>query len=64
MSTDVGGFDEMVELASELANAEGGLVVVHRKYCDDPQDENCPCQPFVLEPYSKITEAEADGPIH
>jgi hypothetical protein len=60
---DTGDFQAMLDLASECANDEGGIVVVHRKYCDDPQADNCPCQPFVVGPYSKVQETETDGPI-
>lgn len=58
-----GTFDDMVELASELATDEGGLVVVHKKWCSDPQEECCPCQPAELTPYSRITEADTEGTI-
>lgn len=59
---DQGDFEEMIELASELANECGGLIVVHRKYClEEEVRDDCSCNPIILSPYSVIDESELEG---
>lgn len=60
-----GDFDDMVELASELANDEDSQVVIHKKFCVNPvTSEDCPCQPLVINPYAHIEESELEGTIN
>ena len=59
---DEGDFEEMLELASELAMAEGGMIVIHRKYCLESElKDSCSCNPLVIHPYTHVTEDELDG---
>lgn len=60
----LGSFDEMVNLASTRAFNEGGVVVVHKEFCDEPQDTNCPCQPLIMEPYTPVAEDDMRGAVN
>lgn len=60
----IGAFDEMVNLASTRAFNDDGVVIIHKKFCGEPQKENCPCQPLVIQPYQPVAESDAQGSVN
>ena len=59
---DQGEFEEMLDLASELAAEYDGQIVVHRKYClEEDNLDNCSCDPLIITPYSSVHESDLEG---